>query len=557
MTALKGQSAVVLTSETARMVARVDCPAVTRCGLVIESVGDLAAGTAEWKIAGTTGEPAPELGTIRIEVVKPQAVKLVASFRASDGSRQITRVPTANELVAAARSFPEEDRIPVLTNAIEVDAPAKVADPGRNLRWRVVSSTWGSSVRFACINAVDLDETRASKDSRRRAFWGLRDGRPALRDFDRLQATKERRVCQVRPDRILFAVERRLETALEITLELWDDDKVLLTRAPLRLATKAQVASLPIPLWRAARVTCINQRLLRDSFPSTAYDGDALAIDNTALTSGRCYLGLDYRWAMLHRRPTFTNSWPPAIHDDKRAWENQTELGGPQGIEVSVRRGKASHKWVLNISPDQPVELPIPAPQDSASESGPYTVEVRLLTTSEVHYFESSLVDSSTTKDPETRVAIELRPHGAFSTTYPVRFSVTFPVTPVSLRFPARARDVINSSTTTGVAIEGPRVSAMAVFELWDYRESRNKLSLPVQLQAGLSLLKVDDKPTDLDVLVGLAVAFPVFDNKDIASVSLGVFYTKELLRERSDGWLLTLSVDIFKLGKTAGTTSP
>ncbi len=528
--------------------------------LILDNVPDTAQTAAEWTVKAFDAGAA--LGTVQLEVVKPAIKQLVVSVRAADANGQVARTPKDGVLVASARAFPPEINgsrsEPYLTDAAELEIPLRVAT-GERLMWHLVDSTWGDSVEFNCA------------------------GTPT-----RFALLTPDGACVVRPDRIQFAVSRRFKTPLAVTAELWATDsnasvagsaprQRIVARTFFELASEARIDSIPIPLWPAARVTCKTQRLFRGALLNWAFNGNTIAIDDNAVENGQCSITIDYSYEDLAciPEPVDTVVSRPGGHCEKansntaaaaaaavaaqRAWDERVELGGPQGIELVVTHGNFTTTTELLVDPHEGFYLPLPAPAAPTAGSArlgdqeAYHVSFKLKNTNRANYLETTL-DEKAAGSPEDTVAIGLRPRGKFGTSYPVRASVTLPITPVTLRFPPRARDVHSSRDSDRVGFEPTRASVMLVVEYWDYQQGQNKLSIPLQFQAGMSLFRITSDPVDLSTLVGAAASFPIAgEGKAETSISVGLFWEHDL-QVGQNAMIATLSVDLFKPVQTQGT---
>ena len=548
-TALAARGRLKLTSGNVALIAT---PAALADALELR-IDDVSVdvGTHDWTVTSLDDKP---LGTVTMSlpVVALETISLVVSFRAdTDSRRQVER--KAPDLVAAARRSAAWDKTetvsgPIVTNAAIVAVPTGLLHRG-DLAWRIEESTWGDSVAFLCKDATGLDLTRVER---------------------------ARTPCQVSPDRVMFSVQRKLASPLVARLALVDkaNSSRPLLSIDLTLASKAQTESLPLALWRIARVACINERLIGSDYVAEALPSKPMPIDNDAVTRGACFLRFDTSY-----RPVFH---PKASDDDARAaitasntiscnaWKESVALAGPQHIQIAVKRGATSIVQDLTLDPDPVIckevevaygsrtkrsvalEVPLRAPKDSASLDGPYSIELRLKGTPEVHYFDGSLDETALDSNVDAQADFMLRPRGPMSTTYPVRFAFTLAVTPVALRFPTRAADVTSSSTPTNIHLESPRTALMAQLEYWDYSRGENKLPLPIQLQAGLSFLKFTKDPIEINFLAGATLAAPLFGaGATESTLSVGVFYEHEFMGTHSNALLITGSLDLFKLLKT------
>lgn len=545
-TALAARGRLKLTSGNVAFTAT---PAVLADALELR-IDDVSveAGTHDWTVTSLDDKPVGTV-TMSLPVVTLETTSLVVSFRADkDSRRQVER--KAPDLVAAARNSPAWNKTaavqePIVTNAAVVTVPSGFL--GGGLEWRIEDSTWGDSVAFLCKDRpTGLVLTRVERPAQQPA----------------------QQPCRVAPDRIMFSVQRKLASPLVARLALIDKvngNRTLLS-VDLTLASKAQTESLPLSLWRIARVACINERLIGSDFVAEAQPSKPMPIDNDAVTRGACFLRIDtsYR-SVFHPKARDAEAKAMIEASDQlscNAWKDSVALAGPQHIQITVKRGATSIVQDLTLDPDEvkcPVagahgalEIPVRAPKDSASLDGPYTIELRLKGTPEVHYFDGSLDETALDSNVDAQADFTLRPRGPLSTTYPVRFAFTLAVTPVALRFPTRAADVTSSSTPTNIHLESPRTALMAQLEYWDYSRGENKLPLPVQLQAGLSFLKFTKDPIEINFLAGATLAAPLFGaGATESTLSVGVFYEHEFMGTHSNALLVTGSLDLFKLLKT------
>ena len=542
--------------------------------LIFENVPDNALVAADWTMKVFATDQV--VGSVRLDVIKGTTTQLVVSVRAGDGRGQVARTMKDNALIAAARAFPRREAkdpptashgVPRVTNAAQLSLTPRVAVPA-GASWRLVDSTWGSRAEFFCTSS--------------HSFEPLSPGRE----------------CEVRPDRIDFAVERPFKTELVVTAELLvpdssrsdtstlntisadlstqdvdSPDKVkprmrVVARAFWTLATQARNASLPIPLWPAVRVTCRTDRLWRRGLYNWAFNGDSLAIDDHGVENNECSITFDYAFEHL---ATVSSPEAPGqasgmagvdggdLGGAAAAWRNTVDLGGPQGVSLTVSHGSDTVTIPFVVLPDQGLRLPLPTPEKvsgagAANTSDPYIVTVKLQDTDDAIYLEESLPAASAAS-PENSVSMTLRPRGQFSTTWPLRLSVTFPVSAVTVRFPPLARDVTSSDQSTRAGFAPIRASAVLVLEYWDYAHDQNKLGVPVQLQGGLSVFKLTDTPLDLNLLLGGAVSLAVVgEGFKETSISVGMFW-EHGLQEPHNAMILTFGFDLFKPAKTAGAT--
>jgi hypothetical protein len=464
--------------------------------------------------------------------------------------------PTGSDRSARAADIGPSD----ITNAIQVDVPTYIAEPQQGYFWTVTSSTWGTSAWFHC-------RTRISASV---AGWlapGGGSGRSGGSGDD---------ACEIRPDRILVAVKRALSSPLVATLELHNTSAraTVYARVSLQLATSAAVAAIPIPLWQVAHVSCETHRVWLNPILSTAFQNGHIAIDSDAVDEGKCHVILDYDYNDLGcvqprsgvkvpkeqrcQAPVLSTAKQHREHDAKKQrWKTQANLGGPQGVEITVTHGSSTATCDLLVDPKQGLDIPLPVPTTTAgtapTDADEYLVNIKLKSTGQVSYLEKTL-DDTATANPQTNVSMHLRARGAGSTWLPIRIGVTFPVTPISLRWPPSASSVTSSTSSTRVGIDTSRVSAMAFLEPWDDDRDRNPLPIPLQLQAGVSVLQLSSSnPVDLNALFGVVAELPIAGSGASAtSVSVGLFYEWGL-QEASNAIVATFSIDLFQPATTSG----
>jgi len=240
-----------------------------------------------------------------------------------------------------------------------------------------------------------------------------------------------------------------------------------------------------------------------------------------------------------------------ALHDNEslrikeaaRAWN----IYGDQALEITVKRGTKQGVSVVVVSPLANAEFPLTAPLGAEQETGPYHVSIRLVSQKDVVYREGTLPSDNTT-DARLSFDATLVPRGKFGLTYPVRFYVTFPVSPVSFRFPARTADLQSTTDTHTVQMES-RAGAMLVLEPWDYARDRNPFRIPLSFQAGLSATSVALNRTS--VMAGVSIDVPIIDKSFTeTSLALGVFYEvglEDSWRRTHRGFVITAGLDIFR----------
>lgn len=137
-----------------------------------------------------------------------------------------------------------------------------------------------------------------------------------------------------------------------------------------------------------------------------------------------------------------------------------------------------------------------------------------------------------------------------FGGCWDARVFLTFPVAPVSLRFPARARNLTSSTETDAVELMGPRVGALVAVEPWNYANRRNALyPLPVRFMIGGYLLEVGQEEFAPTFDVGVSLSLPLIDSPSQLGTSLSITALAEF--DSSSGtWgaVLSFSADVLSL---------
>ena len=567
--ALLAHSMVAATSDKVRLLGRVSSTPGGQLELAFENIEiSPSAHGYDWAVASIDGDALGSV-SLHLPVVAIETKSLVVSFLATnDDRRQIER--PATELIAAARNsdawLHQPVASPPITNVAVVDLPDRVASPPAH-RWRVTSSTWGQSIAFLCHDATGLRLTKLDDKA---------DSRP----------------CRLTPNRIMFAVRRRMKSQLVVKLELWDEQPT--TEAAkvvvfVPLAREARVESLPVPLWRVAQIECRYDRLIGRDVTRKVRSSGTLGIDADALTAGQCYVALDF---------SFVPVSDPIVKGEaaKRdaalrkaqaceAWKELIDLSGPQNLELTVSRGTATTTKQFQVMPGSPtcgeatvsappaitteagrdggpkgprrqlaVDVQIPAPRGAGEEDGPYEVTLRLKGSQEVHYFERTLDEDAIEHNVDAGASFTLRPRGPLSTTWPIRYGASVVGIPFGVRFPARARDVPSSSSPASVHLEGPRTAVMLSVEPWNHDRNRDPWPVPVQAQLGLTLLRAAEKPLDLNVLVGLNFILP-FEAKERGEnrLAIGLFFEQELMETRSHAIMITANINLLDVARSSG----
>jgi hypothetical protein len=512
---------------TAQVVASAP-PSTASLELTISKVPKLQAGSSEWHLRRPGS--ADDLGTLVIEAFELEVKELVVSYAdvRLEAKQDGLGVKTDQGFISVARPFGNAAASSVasakvtIVNTANIAAPAGVVHPGddRSHYWRVVRSTWGSSVRFQC-----------------------QDDKPPRSPLNGIDGPGVE--CPVNLGRIRYFVSRRLKTPLVVTLELVQlrkPDPALLTSVDLTLSAEARPESIPLPITEAVTVQCTADRWKLDHPVSTAQRGGSIAIDDDALERGRCQLRIDYG--------KLTTTSPNL--------GRFLDVYGDQALEITVARGKKKASFTVVVVPTDPaVSVPLVAPEEAADESGPYHVSVRLVAGRKDVHYRNPLPSAATdqVEDPRLTFHATLRPRGRHGFTYPVRMYVTFPVTPVTLRFPPRAAMLSASSQSSMVQVETVRAGAMFAIEPWDYDSDRNPLRLPISLQGGLSFLRFQDKPVQFSLLMGVSLDFPIIDKSYTeTSIAIGVFYEiglEERWRDANRGYVITAGLDLFRAFKT------
>jgi hypothetical protein len=565
--ALLAHATVAATSDKVRLLASVTAGSGLELELAFANV-DIASSDHgyDWTLTSIEG---PALGAVSIHlpVVAVETRSLVISFIASqDDRRQIER--PATELIAAARNADAwtprrdaEDRstdgrppsvvAPPITNVAVIDLPPRLASPA-GYKWRVTSSTWGQSIAFLCHGAHGLELTK-------------------LTDVNAPP-------CELTPDRIMFAVRRRMKSELVVRLELGDGGSAAKIVLTLPLAREARVESLPVPLWRVARVQCRYHPLIGSDFSRDVRSSGTLGIEHNAITDGDCYVTVDFSFVPVFDPIADTDAARAAAAERKNAscarWKELVELSGPQNVEMTVTRGTATTTKEFQFLPAssacaQPValpdgvthgaassssfDIPVPAPKGSEQQEGSYVVTLRLKGSPEVHYFERTLDEAAIENNVDAGASFTLRPRGPLSTNWPVRYGASLIAIPVGLRFPARARDVASSTSPSNVHLEGPRTAVMLSLELWNHDHNQDPLPVPIQAQFGMTLFRAAEKPVDLTVLAGFNFVLPfAATGRSENELSIGLFWERELMATHSHALLLTANINLFEV-KSSG----
>jgi hypothetical protein len=504
--------------------------------LTLRRVPKLEAGTAEWHLH-PAASIATDLGVFTVETIAIDIKEVIVAY---DDVRLETKQvgfaarTGAHGAIAVARPFDvragssEESARVRIANTAQIDAPPGVIHPGAQYRWRIAYSTWGKSVQFHCHDA-DFRELPGS--------------------IGHADTDKD---CEVNLGRIRYRVMRRLKTPLVATLELVEEPAVtakapgdvVVSSVDVTLAAEARLESLPLPLTSVLSVACQAHRWWIADPISVAERGNSIAIDDDAFEHKRCNLVVEYR-KLATTNPNLAR---------------YLDVYGNQALEVAVSRGKKKTTFTMVVSPTEPpIDEPLSAPTGASDEIGPYLVTVRLVSgVKDVNYREGSLPAVSVNdeiSDPQLTFDATLRPRGSRGLTYPLRLYATFPVTPVTLRFPPRAADLHASSQSPVIQVDTLRAGAMFVIEPWDYDADRNAFRIPLSFQSGLSFLRFQDKPVQFSWLIGVSLDFPIVDKGySETSIAIGVFYElglEERWRDTNRGYVVTAGLDLFRAFKT------
>lgn len=297
----------------------------------------------------------------------------------------------------------------------------------------------------------------------------------------------------------------------------------------ITLAHHRRRESVPLPIVDHLRVRCGPTGRARAERVATPSDEDL----------GRCRL--------VYERPNDANDAVLRAHGPQLV---RVEIIGADGAVLATRmwrfepwRPRSAHGLLLT--------------QHAGSSS--FRIRARLdVTEPLVTYREgSSTTASASAPAPEDGYSFEadVRARGLFAPClfggcWDARVFLTFPVAPVSLRFPARARNLTSSIETDAVELMGPRVGALVAVEPWDYANRRNGLyPLPVRFLVGGYLLEVGQEDFAPTFDVGVSLSLPLVDSPSQLGTSLSITALAEY-DSGSGTWgvVLSFSADILSL---------
>jgi hypothetical protein len=455
--------------------------------------------------------------------------------------------PTVNEVYYhhAERLFREEPRN---TSTDNKGKPGEALPPkGESKESQVGSLNAPAVIPPPGTPAAD-DKTKAAEAKMAWPWRVLLDG-PSSITFDVLRTTER----EIRPRLGFFRVRwgRPVDAPTKDPKYKPSTEPVFmgyqkLLEVDVTLAARARRESIPLPIRDLLEVQC-DTNAFGDAQNTTdiAWNGTTKAIENEALRSGQCTIG---------------------VRADKlRLLKKVVSLFGPQTLVVSVQRegvDKAERVWPLRIESDgnsQNDVLILPTPSGDNDAKGLYRVEVRIAAqvTGDAVYrgaTKDKILDELRSREQtDLRFTANLRPRGPFGWRAPIRTYVTAFIPLSGFRTPAAPTELRNSQQLTSVQYVTPRAGLLFTLEPFNADKGVNPWPMNPGLQAGINIVNIAEGEFAPTFLFGGALSLPVLEGSVSqlgSKVTLGAYYEYDprVDFKYANHFLLTLGLNIGSL---------